>query len=305
MLGSVLSDLLRGWRKKPRAKHAPGMARVPIPPTSSMRTMPPGWQIFGDDSGMQSPFDVAVVMPTILRPTVIQAVESVFAQSPRLRIQLLLGVDAPLGPPEALPRLLQRSPNHVTSCLFYPGYSTSVRHGGVHTARDGGSLRAILTYLANSRLVAYLDDDNWWEGDHLKAMVEAMPGHDWVYSMRWFVHPVTREPIAQDIWESVGPGRGVYEQRFGGWVDPNCLMLDKIACEGAIRWWCTPLWGDEKAMSGDRRVYDYLQRHGEPGCTNLATVYYVLDSQDVMHSKRVEVMGEAYARAESRVRAAA
>lgn len=304
MLSSVLSDLFRSWRERRRMQSF-ATARVPIPPTTSSRSMAPGWQIFGDTNALQAPFDVAVVMPTILRPTVLQAVESVFAQSKDLRIQLLLGVDAPLGDSERLLQLLRRAPSHVTSCLFYPGYSTSVRHGGVHASRDGGSLRSILTYIANARRVAYLDDDNWWHREHLQTMVAAITGHDWAYALRWFVHPETREPVTQDVWESVGPGRGVYEERFGGWVDPNCLMIDKIACEGAVRWWCIPLWGDEKAMSADRRVYDYLQRHGEPGCTDAATVYYLLDPHDLMHANRMELIGEAYERAGRRMPAAA
>jgi len=40
-------------------------------------------------------FDAAVVMPTLLRPSLERAVRSVFAQDLGGRIQLLIGVDCP------------------------------------------------------------------------------------------------------------------------------------------------------------------------------------------------------------------
>lgn len=258
----------------------------------------PGWHVFGGTGDLQTGFDVAVVMPTIIRPTVLAAIQSVFDQSSSIRIQLLIGIDAPLGPVRSLLDLLRRTPGHVTSFLLYPGYSTSVRHGGPQRARDGGSLRSVLTYLANARRVAYLDDDNWWHPEHLRTMLEAIEGHDWAYSLRWYVHHQSREPICPDIWESVGPGEGVWADRFGGWVDPNCLMLDKIACDGAIRLWCLPLTGDAKGMSGDRRVYDYLQHHGPPGSTGRPTAFYTVQPDDLTHSMRVELMGAAYSEAD-------
>ncbi len=261
-----------------------------------------GWHVFGETGALQAGFDVAVVMPTIVRPTVLAAVQSVFDQSSSIRIQLLVGIDAPLNSDRHLVELLRRTPSHVTAFLFYPGYSTSVRHGGPQLARDGGSLRSALTYLANARRVAYLDDDNWWHPEHLSTMLQAIEGHDWAYSLRWFVHHQSREPICPDIWESVGPGKGVWTDTFGGWVDPNCLMIDKIACDGAIRWWCTPLTGDVKGMSGDRRVYDYLQHQSSPGSTGRPTAFYTLQPDDPIHSTRVGLMGSAYVDADRKAK---
>lgn len=296
MLGSVIADLYRGWKQRRAAARPIRAARTRE--RSSNGPVTAGWHVFGDATQLQATFDVAIVMPTVLRPSVTLAVESIFNQASSVRTQLLIGIDAPAGSDQNLVGLLRRAPHNVTTCLFYPGYSTSVRHGGLQFARDGGALRSVLTYLANARRVAYLDDDNSWHPDHLATMLEAIEGHDWAYSLRWFAHPRSREPICPDIWESVGPGEGLYAARFGGWVDPNCLMFDKIACDGAIRWWCTPLTGDPNGMSGDRRVYDYLQRHGEPGCTRRPTVYYTLQPNDIMHSERVKLMGQAYVDAE-------
>jgi len=42
---------------------------------------------------LQPPFDVSVVMVTVGRPTLVQAVRSVFAQRFNGRIQVLIGID--------------------------------------------------------------------------------------------------------------------------------------------------------------------------------------------------------------------
>lgn len=249
------------------------------------------WTIFGNTNDLQKPYDVAVVMPTVGRLSAIKAVQSVYQQKNVTRIQLLIGVDIP-GPD--MPRLLEvlkTCPSHVTVMLFYPGYSTSVRHGGMYLAKDGGGLRSILTCLANAKYVAYLDDDNWWDELHLSDMLAAVHGRTWAFSLRWFVDPAFKVPLCIDDWESVGPGRGVYVEQFGGFVDPNCLITDKTIFLEALTLWTCPLDDDEKGMSADRRIYDFLQKYSAPGKTNRASVFYVLDPHDDCHPGRLENMG--------------
>jgi len=257
-------------------------------------TLTTGWHVFGGNADLQMPFDVAVVMPTIGRDSILDAVASVYAQENVRRIQLLIGVDAPLGEFARLEELLDAAPAHVTPCLFYPGYSTSARHGGMHPSRDGGALRTTLSYLANARHIAYLDDDNWWAPDHLRGLLGAIKGRDWAFALRWFVHPESLQPVCVDDWESVGPGRGDFAGKFGGWVDPNCLMIDKLACEPALRLWSNPPPGDMSFLLSDRRVYDWLQRKSAPGESRTASVFYMMQSLDGNHPFRVARMGPLY-----------
>lgn len=260
-------------------------------------TLAPQWRVFGNTREMQRPFDAAVIMPTIGRPEAIRAIQSVFDQAGVERIQLLIGVDRPLGDIDGLIDFLAGSPRHVTACLFYPGYSTSFRHGGLHPAGDGGVLRSTLTHLANARCVSYLDDDNWWADFHLASLLAAMAGHDWAFSLRWFVHPDTLQPVCVDAWESVGPSRGVFAAKGGGFVDPNCLMFDKLKCWPGVTLWNEPLPGDARGMSADRQVFDFLRRHGQPGETGRPSAYYVLAPGDEMHGLRMQGFGAQYAAA--------
>jgi hypothetical protein len=245
----------------------------------------------------QRPSDVTVIMPTAMRQTITDSLRSVFRQDFTGRIQLLIGVDHPGDGIGLIEQTCAERPSHCCVQVMYPGYSTSVRHGGLHPARDGGVLRCVLTYLANSRHVAYLDDDNWWAENHLSSMRKAIEGHDWSFSLRWFVHPDTRRRICLDRWESVGPGRGVFSQNFGGWVDPNCLMYDKFACEPVIPLWNTPMPWDTRAMSGDRQVFGLLRHNQRFRPTNQPSVYYQLNADDPNHANRVQSIGSDYAKA--------
>lgn len=229
---------------------------------------------------LQAPFDFAVVMPTILRPTITDAIASVFDQDFVGRIQLIIGVDRPGGELRLVQQACQHIPPRHAVQVFYPGYSTSRRYGGLHPAWDGGVLRTVLSYLANSRYVAYLDDDNWFAPNHLSSLHAAIQGQDWAYTRRWFVHPRSRQPICEDLWESIGPlpqGTAVDPK---GWVDPNCLALDKLACEAVLRWWSIPLRYTSRAMDADRNVFEILQSEFHGRATNQASVYYSMDEAD-------------------------
>ena len=153
---------------------------------------------FGGDGDPQAPCDAAVVIPTVLRPALLTSLESVFRQDLDGRIQVLIGVDAPSPAPPALLELIARRPANVSVLLLTLPYSTSIRHGGVHRATDGGSLRSILTFMAASRHVAYLDDDNAWERDHLSSLRAAIAGKAWAYSLRMLVDEASGEELGID-----------------------------------------------------------------------------------------------------------
>jgi hypothetical protein len=241
---------------------------------------------------LQEPADFAVVIPTTLRPTIVDAVRSVFHQRFAGTVQTLIGIDASTESLRRVEEVCASVPDRHSVLLFYPGYSTSTRHGGLHATRDGGSLRTILSYLANSRYVAYLDDDNWWSEDHLSALYAVLSaGAEWAYALRWFVHPGSRQPICRDDWESVGPGRG-YFSSAGGWVDPNCLAIDKIACEAVLRWWSIPMSDSPEAMDADRNVFRILRTEFRGAPTRLYSVFYQITETDPMHPYRLTVIGE-------------
>jgi hypothetical protein len=270
------------------------LGRQPDPGPYSSPFSPPFLKSFQGSKldSLQQPADFAVVMPTTLRKTIGDAIQSVFDQRFPGSVQLLLGIDASIGEMPPLEEIFRRVPDRHSVLVLYPGYSTSRRHGGLHFARDGGSLRTILSYLANSRYVAYLDDDNWWSDDHLSSMHAVLSGgSDWAYALRWYVHPRSRRPICKDEWESIGPGKGFFRET-GGWVDPNCLAIDKLACEGVLRWWSIPQRNSALAMDADRVVFRLLRTQYRGAGTGRHTVYYEISEADqFLHASRLSVIG--------------
>lgn len=248
--------------------------------------------------GLQEQAAVAVVIPTVLRPSLARALTSVFAQEFGGRVQVLVGIDAPQGSMEVLEATCRLAPSHYTVQAFYPGYSTSVRHNGMWDSPAGGALRTILSYLANAPVIAYLDDDNWWGPRHLATLTRAIEPVDWAFSLRWFVHPATARPICIDQWESVGPGAGRFLQEFDGFVDPNCLMIKTKRCAPTFSWWPIPLPGDPRGAGSDRHVFDVLRRMGQWAGTGEPTAFYVIDPADAMHRERLQWIGNAYLEAE-------
>ena len=226
-------------------------------------------------TSLQDPFDAAVVIPTTLRPSLKKAVHSVFEQDLKGRIHVLLGIDKALGHKKIVRDLEKDCPENIAITVINPGYSTSVRHGGIYSNRFGGALRSILTYAANSRYVAYLDDDNWYTPHHLSDLLKAVQGQPCAFSLRWFVNKDTNGIICEDNFLSVGPGKGIFKEKFGGFVDTNCLMLDKLRCHMVIPLWCIALLPD--GSGEDRRMFKVLNKNFSFQGTGRASVYYVLD----------------------------
>jgi hypothetical protein len=227
---------------------------------------------------MQTGFDVAVVIPTTLRDTLSRAVRSVFAQDLKGRIQVLIGVDVAGGDASQLQALRDECPAPVTLTVFDPGYSTSQRHGGLYPNAYGGALRTILSFAANSRYVAYLDDDDWFAPDHLSSLLAAIKGKVWAHSYRWLVDDRTGWVICRDEWDAVGVGRGINQERYGGFVNPSSLMIDKMQCQSILHLWSNAMFAD--GSGEDRLIFQKLLQ-APYSATGLYTSYFQMTSRNI------------------------
>lgn len=244
------------------------------------------------DTDLQKPFDAAIVIPTTMRPSLSRALTSIYGQWFPGRVHLLIGIDANADKRSLIDISSLSRPSNITVTVFWPGYSTAVRHGGLTSASDGGALRTILTNLANSPYVAYLDDDDFWAPSHLHSLKRAIEGVGWTYSLRQYCHPATGQPICVDEWESVGPDKGFSAEQFGGYSAPSTLMIDKTRCGLVPQLWCHPMVYNDP-MTADRRVFDGLRQFTSCG-TKQPTSFYTINPADPMHPQRREWMGSAY-----------
>ena len=235
--------------------------------------------------------DLAVVVVTVCRKSLLRAVNSVFQQDFSGRIQVLIGVDKDLsGKSGQWQKQLQKAcPPNCSLLWFDPGYSTSRRHGGIHRCFYGGSLRTVLSFLADSPLVMYLDDDDWLAPEHCRLTVQALQGRTWAFSHCIYSDGNKIQGLCVDLLESVGPDKGVYAENFGGFVRPSGLLLDKTKVAHILYLWADS--PNEQGDAEDRLIFEQLKPtpFGETGA---ATVFYALDPADRMHQTRLAYIRE-------------
>lgn len=232
---------------------------------------------------------LAIVVITTCRESLLRAVRSIFRQKFSEPLQILIGVDC--DPHQRLPSLrttlTAECPPHVTLSLIDPGYSTSRRHGGPHASFYGGSLRSALTLLADSEIVVYLDDDDWLGEEHCERILHAIEGKKWAFSYSVYADGDAGQGLCIDEIESTGVGKGIYAKKFGGFVRPSGLAINKLELLHIVHLWsCSPYASGD---GEDRLIFDKLR--DEPhGCTGLATVFCALDPKDAAHPYRVAFM---------------
>jgi hypothetical protein len=231
-----------------------------------------GW--YPDATGdAQGPADVAVMIPTIVRPTIARALASIYHQRFHGRIQIVVGVDVQQGDAAPMLAAIAQRPPHVSVLVVHLPWSTSTRHGGVHVTMDGGGLKSILAFSANARLLAQLDDDNEWLPDHLPLLVTAIQGKTWAYAQRYLVDEDTGRVLGPDIWDSVGPGAGRF-MATGGFVDPNCLMIDKVAVTRVLGLYSDTL--DKKpGYTSDRLLFSGIAKQPHGRVDQFTVKYYI------------------------------
>jgi len=237
-------------------------------------------------SPAQTPADIAVIIPSTLRPSLARAVHSIFAQDFAGSIQILVGIDTNQNDPTILQILTAAAPLHISLTIFDPGYSTSTRHGGLYSNHYSGALRTILSYTANAKFLAYLDDDDFWAANHLSALHKAIGAKDWAFSYRWFTDRETGWPICRDEWDSVGPGRGINQERFGGFVGPSALFLDKLKCHFVLPNFSLAAFAD--GTGEDRLVFDALLKNHAWAASKVYSCFYEIpsDVQNHQHHKQ-------------------
>jgi hypothetical protein len=239
---------------------------------------------------IDGPFDVSVLVRTVLRPTLIEAVRSIFAQEFDGKIQILIGIDGVAGDRAPIAQLLAECPSHIRLDVFDLPYSTAVQRGGVYSNRTGGALPVLLAYAAMSRYVVYLDDDNWAAPDHLAALRRAVDGFDWAFTLRWLADGPSGRVLGLDEWESVGPGKGGFARKAGGFVDPNCMIIDKLVCHFVLPWFAVGLGADGRGA--DRHLFANLTHKHAVGWTGRPTLYYRVRPGDPMNFWRAKYLAD-------------
>jgi hypothetical protein len=128
------------------------------------------------------------------------------------------------------------------------------------------------TYLSNGSYLSFLDEDNYYEPDHIQNCVNLVSqGYDWVYSLRNIIDKDSNF-ICEDNCESLGKWKSVLNDNF---VDVGCWFLSK-----ASALMVTPLWyrrarHPQEQPEVDRIITSTLIQHAQKyECTKKYTLNY-------------------------------
>ena len=202
---------------------------------------------------------VAVVTATTGRDTLQQTIDSVAKQSYPCVHYVFSDADD-------LPSDIKFGPN-VKFCRL------PTKTGGKGYMNAG--IVAASVYLVTEDCIAWLDDDNWYEPNHIKSLMDRLEDqttitqNQYAYSLRNIVN-VDGSFFDQDDCESLGP--------YSKFIDLNCyLMRRSLALQLAPAWYHTT----GTLMVGDRYVYNTLEQNKVLGAGNgLYSVNYRLSMKN-------------------------
>lgn len=223
---------------------------------------------------------VAVITSTIGRPELERAILSV--QNQTYPCKHYIFVDGEQYHQQA-GEILQKFTNNLV-----------VTYLPMNTGANGwtnSSINAIAPFLLKEDIVCFLDDDNWFEPNHVEAGVKVMVEHqaDYAYALRNF-YDSKGNFVCVDAAESLGDYSRGYQDPIGvqieldgqsftlnvrgntdNHIDTNCYFMTKEVARFVSYTW-------HSGIHNDRNVYKKLKEHHARGvCTKEITVNYVFE----------------------------
>ena len=152
---------------------------------------------------------------------------------------------------------------------------------------SGHRIYAAFSHLVNEPFVFFLDEDDWYEPEHIQSCVDHIEqnGLDWCYSLRRIVRK-DGSFVCNDDGESLGqwPSYGGYHV-----VGTSCYCLRR---ETAVRL----AHNIHGAFGADRALYDALARETRFSCTGRYTVNYRLGGQCLFTDEKYFIQRQVISR---------
>lgn len=151
----------------------------------------------------------------------------------------------------------------------------------------GHRIYAAVSYLFNHDYVLYLDQDNWFDPNHVETMVNACETNSWhwCHSLRK-IYDAHANYICDDNCESLGKWP-IYLSNEHHLVDTSTYCIKREVMIGLAPAWYSG-WG------GDRRFFAAIATHVPNfGCTGKATSCYRLDGNQGSVNAEFFIKGNA------------
>ena len=204
---------------------------------------------------------VAVVTPTIASEHLAQCIDSVDKQTYKDLTHYIF-IDGCQYEPKAREILVGSSKTRMIEL-----------EENVGKGWYGHRAYAACSFLVNADVICYLDEDNFFEPNHIETVVKKLQeGNDWVYSLR-NIHDKEGKFLCEDNCESLGKWP-VYFNPEVHHIDTSCFAVRRdVAVRIGHAWYGQ--WG------ADRQFFGALKNHfPKYSCTNQYTTNYRLDGNE-------------------------
>ena len=192
---------------------------------------------------------VIVITPTIGSPKLADAIESVQRQTYGNLEHLVVvdGYDYEDATNEAFRSAWQRFPDgnlKTTRAMVLP-FNTGKTGGNFY----GHRIYAGVPHFLNADYIFLLDEDNWYEPDHVKTLVEVLErGNDFAYSFRKIYSP-DKTYIADDNCEALGQWPIYFSHDDPQYlVDTSSFAFNTKFLQKTCHFWHSGWGGDRKYL---------------------------------------------------------
>lgn len=147
---------------------------------------------------------------------------------------------------------------------------------------------ASIPHLINTKYVAFIDEDNFIEPNHIKTCIETIEAgnYDYVHSLRKIVDK-NGNFICEDNCESLGRYPIYGDKRYGHLIDTSCFFYKTEFLIKVCHLWHSK-WG------ADRRFFEILTKrmnHYKYACTGKYTLNYRLEGNEGSVTKEFFIEG--------------
>ena len=228
---------------------------------------------------------VTVITPTIGSPKLLDAIKSVATQS--YKCKHLIVIDGPEFVEDVMNTI-------YISQMMDPQPNVQVIVSPENTGKTGGNfyghrIYAAYPHLINSDYILFLDEDNWYEPNHVETLVKTIEDKnlDFSYSLRKIFSP-TKDYLCDDNCESLGKWE-IFMSRHSQHgkqylIDTSSFCFTRDFIQKTCHLWHSG-WG------GDRRYFYAVKDHAKWDTNGKHTLCYRLDGNEGSVTKQFFVEG--------------